>query len=144
MKNNRILAFFKSKYIYGAQVYMGDYCLDDNGALILDDNHYWKDSNGDILIYDGKGPKEEVLTRLQKLYPNVSFDAIRTVEIPAMNDQSPSEKTIEIMNIIENFLEEQNITVPDDNRQGEDDEARLFGDTYYRLEDQIRSVIEQD
>lgn len=47
----------------------------------------------------------------------------------------------------EDLLEKHDITIPDEDRTGSDDEARLYGLTYYDLEEKVtgelRSLIEQ-
>lgn len=49
--------------------------------------------------------------------------------------------TIQILQVIEQFLEKRDITIPDPNRTGEADEARLFGDAYRELETSIDAII---
>lgn len=53
------------------------------------------------------------------------------------------EKVIEIMNEVERFLVRRNIFIPDKNRTGEPDEACLFGDAYYELEDRIENCLKE-
>lgn len=53
------------------------------------------------------------------------------------------EKVIEIMNEVERFLERRNIFIPDENRTGEPDEAHLFGNAYYELEDKIETCLKE-
>ena len=43
----------------------------------------------------------------------------------------------DIIDIFEELLDRLNITIPDKWREGEEDEARIFGDTYYELENKI-------
>ncbi len=43
----------------------------------------------------------------------------------------------DIIDIFEELLDELDITLPDKWREGEEDEARIFGDTYYELENKI-------
>ena len=54
------------------------------------------------------------------------------------------ELTISILDEFEQLLEENNITIPDDYREGDESEARLFGDGYYRLEESIYQMIYND
>ena len=49
----------------------------------------------------------------------------------------------EILDLFESVLEENDISIPDEYRTGEETEARLYGETYYWLEDQITELIEQ-
>lgn len=51
------------------------------------------------------------------------------------------EKAIAILDSFENLLEEKDITIPSDDREGEESEARLFGSEYYNLEDEIINII---
>ena len=43
----------------------------------------------------------------------------------------------DIIDIFEDLLDRLDITIPDEWREGEEDEARIFGDTYYELENKI-------
>lgn len=43
----------------------------------------------------------------------------------------------DIIDIFEELLDRLDITIPDKWREGEKDEARIFGDTYYELENKI-------
>ena len=43
----------------------------------------------------------------------------------------------DIIDIFEDLLDRLDITIPDKWRAGEEDEARIFGDTYYELENKI-------
>lgn len=48
------------------------------------------------------------------------------------------------MSALENFFEKYNITIPDKNRTGEADEAHLFGEAYYELEDIFTKILTTD
>lgn len=48
-----------------------------------------------------------------------------------------------ICDLMENLLNRYNIYIPDENRNGEPDEACLFGDTYYELENNIVNLLDQ-
>ena len=43
----------------------------------------------------------------------------------------------DIIDIFEELLNRLDITIPDKRREGEEDEARIFGDAYYELENKI-------
>lgn len=43
----------------------------------------------------------------------------------------------DIIDIFEELLDRLDITIPDKWREGEEDEARIFGDVYYELENKI-------
>lgn len=48
-----------------------------------------------------------------------------------------------IIDLFEDILDENNITIPDEYRQGDPDEARIYGDTYYALENSIEIILER-
>jgi hypothetical protein len=49
---------------------------------------------------------------------------------------------IDILNMFEEMLEAKRITIPDDDRAGDEDEARLYGATYAKLEDEITYYLD--
>lgn len=62
----------------------------------------------------------------------------------SIEDEINKRIALEIINIFEEKLEELDITLPDDSRKGEENEARIFGDTYYKLETKILNVLERN
>ena len=85
------------------------------------------DSNGEI-IYDfaDEGTKnwyEELNRKEEKNTMNNTNNLIDTAA--------------DIIDIFEELLDRLDITLPDKWREGEEDEARIFGDTYYELENKI-------
>ena len=46
-----------------------------------------------------------------------------------------------ILNVFEDLLDEHGIDIPDKNREGEEDEAHLFGDAYYATEDRVVEIL---
>lgn len=48
---------------------------------------------------------------------------------------------IMILNMFEDMLAEKGIKIPDEDREGDEDEACLYGSTYYALEDQITELL---
>ena len=48
---------------------------------------------------------------------------------------------IMILDIFEDMLAEKGIEIPDVEREGNEDEACLYGSTYYDLEDQITELL---
>lgn len=48
---------------------------------------------------------------------------------------------IMILDIFEGMLADKGIMIPDDDREGDEDEACLYGSTYYDLEDQITELL---
>lgn len=53
------------------------------------------------------------------------------------------ELSANIISLFEELLEENDISIPDDERNGEEGEARIFGQTYYDLEDRIVDLMEE-
>ena len=85
---------------------------DDNGEIIYDfANEDTKD------YYEELNRKEEENTM------NTANNLIDTAD--------------DIIDIFEDLLDRLDITLPDKWREGEEDEARIFGDTYYELENKI-------
>ena len=85
------------------------------------------DSNGEI-IYDfadecTKNWYEELNRKEEKNTMNNTNNLIDTAD--------------DIIDIFEELLNRLDITIPDKWREGEEDEARIFGDTYYELENKI-------
>lgn len=50
----------------------------------------------------------------------------------------------DIIDIFEELLDKLDITLPDEWREGEEDEARIFGDTYYELENKIVERLKKE
>jgi hypothetical protein len=48
---------------------------------------------------------------------------------------------VEIMDCFEELLEEKGIDIPSSDREGECDEARIYGKEYYDLEDKICDLL---
>ena len=48
---------------------------------------------------------------------------------------------IMILDIFEGMLDEKGIMIPDEDREGDGDEACLYGSTYYELEDAITELL---
>lgn len=48
-----------------------------------------------------------------------------------------------IIDLFEDLLEKNNVTLPDIYRMGDPDESCIFGDTYYTLEDSIVRILER-
>lgn len=53
------------------------------------------------------------------------------------------EIAIEIIQEFEDLLEGHEIDIPDKDREGNKEEARIYGITYYNLEDKIVEILEQ-
>lgn len=93
------------------------------------------DSNGEI-IYDfadeyTKNWYEELNRKEEK---NTMKDTNATAKLNEANLRNTAD---DIIDIFEELLDRLDITIPDKWREGEEDEARIFGDTYYELENKI-------
>ena len=53
------------------------------------------------------------------------------------------EYSVVIVELFEELLEKYNITIPDEDRTGDESEARLYGCTYFDLEEDIVHVLNQ-
>ena len=60
-----------------------------------------------------------------------------TNAIAKLNEANLTNTADDIIDIFEELLDRLDITLPDKWREGEEDEARIFGDTYYELENKI-------
>lgn len=49
----------------------------------------------------------------------------------------------DICGLFENILTRFNITIPDENRTGDESEARIYGDEYSNLEDDITEILSE-
>ena len=57
-----------------------------------------------------------------------------TNAVAKLNEEALTNTAADIIDIFEELLDELDITLPDKWRADEEDEARIFGDTYYELE----------
>ena len=93
---------------------------DDNGEIIYDF------ANEDIkYYYEYLNKKEE-----ENTMENTNATA-------KLNEENLIDTADDIIDIFEELLDRLDITLPDKWREGEEDEARIFGDTYYELENKI-------
>lgn len=60
-----------------------------------------------------------------------------TNAVAKLNEEALTNTAADIIDIFEELLDELDITLPDKWRADEEDEARIFGDTYYELENKI-------
>ena len=51
------------------------------------------------------------------------------------------EYSTEIVELFEELLEKHDITIPDEDRTGDESEARLYGLTYWDLEDEVVHIL---
>ena len=102
----------------------------------------WEDiQNGDCYeigyeIYDSNG--EIIYDFADECTKNWYEELNRKEEKNTMNNTNNLIDTADdIIDIFEELLNRLDITLPDKWREGEEDEARIFGDTYYELENKI-------
>lgn len=50
---------------------------------------------------------------------------------------------IQIIDVFNDVLMKNNITIPSDDREGNDDESPIYGTLHYQLEDDITAMIEK-
>lgn len=48
---------------------------------------------------------------------------------------------IDICDVFEGLLERYDIKIPDEDRQGDESEARIYGETYFELEYEIKDIL---
>lgn len=85
------------------------------------------DENGEI-IYDFAN--EDIKYYYEELNRKEEKDTMN-------NTNNLIDTAADIIDIFEELLDRLDITLPDEWREGEEDEARIFGDTYYELENKI-------
>ena len=85
------------------------------------------DDNGEI-IYDFAN--EDTKNFYEELNRKEEKNTINTIN-------NLTDTAGDIIDIFEELLDRLDITLPDKWREGEEDEARIFGDTYYELENKI-------
>lgn len=61
-----------------------------------------------------------------------------------LNEANLTDTADDIIDIFEELLDRLDITLPDKWREGEEDEARIFGDTYYELENKIVERLKKE
>ena len=52
------------------------------------------------------------------------------------------ECSVDIVELFEDILEQYNIDIPDEDRTGDESEARLYGMTYSNLEEDVVAILE--
>lgn len=93
------------------------------------------DSNGEI-IYDFAD--EYTKDYYEELNRKEEKDTMNTTNATSkLNEANLTNTADDIIDIFEELLDRLDITLPDKWREGEEDEARIFGDTYYELENRI-------
>ena len=93
------------------------------------------DENGEV-IYDfaDEDTKDYYEELNRKEEENIMEN---TNAISKLNEVNLTNTADELIDIFEELLDRLDITLPDKWREGEEDEARIFGDAYYELENRI-------
>lgn len=58
-------------------------------------------------------------------------------------DESIKECVAAIIDVFEEILDANDIDIPDENREGNEEKARIYGKTYYYIEDKIKEILSQ-
>ena len=67
-----------------------------------------------------------------------------TSAVAKLNEEALTNTADDIIDIFEELLDRLDITLPDKWREGEEDEARIFGDVYYELENKIVERLKKE
>ena len=100
---------------------------DDNGEIIYDF------ANEDIKYYYEYLDRKEEENTMEN-----------TNETAKLNEANLIDTADDIIDIFEELLDRLDITLPDQWREGEEGEARIFGDTYYELENKILERLRKE
>ena len=93
------------------------------------------DDNGEIIYYFAD---EDTKNFYENLNKKEGENKMRnTNAVAKLNEEVLTNTAADIIDIFEELLDELDITLPDKWRADEEDEARIFGDTYYELENKI-------
>lgn len=93
------------------------------------------DDNGEI-IYDFAD--EDIKDYYEDLNRQEEENTMKNTNATAkLNEVNLTNTADDIIDIFEELLDRLDITIPDKWREGEEDEARIFGDAYYELENKI-------
>ena len=93
------------------------------------------DENGEV-IYDFAD--EDTKNFYEELNRKEEENTMNTTNVTSkLNEANLTNTADDIINIFEEMLDRFDITLPDKWRDGEEDEARIFGDAYYELENKI-------
>jgi len=93
------------------------------------------DSDGEI-VYDFAD--EDTKNWYEELNKKEGKNKMKnTNAVAKLNEEALTNTADDIIDIFEELLDRLDITLPDKWREDEEDEARIFGDTYYELENKI-------
>ena len=99
-------------------------------------------SDGEI-IYDFAD--EDIKDYYEELDRKEEENTMKNTNATAkLNEESLTNTADDIIDIFEELLDRLDITIPDQWREGEEDEARIFGDTYYELENRIVERLKKE
>ena len=100
------------------------------------------DDNGEI-IYDFAN--EDIKNYYEYLNRKEEENTMKNTNATAkLNEEALTNTAADIIDIFEELLDRLDITLPDKWREGEEDEARIFGDTYYELENKIVERLKKE
>ena len=100
------------------------------------------DDNGEI-IYDFAN--EDIKNYYEYLNRKEDENTMKNTNATAkLNEEALTNTAADIIDIFEELLDRLDITLPDKWREGEEDEARIFGDTYYELENKIVERLKKE
>ena len=99
------------------------------------------DDNGEI-IYDFAN--EDIKYYYEYLNRKEEESTMNTNATAKLNEENLTDIANDIIDIFEELLDRLDITLPDKWREGEEDEARIFGDTYYELENKIVERLKKE
>ena len=99
------------------------------------------DENGEI-IYDFAD--EDIKYYYEYLNRKEEESTMNTNATAKLNEENLTNTADDIIDIFEELLDSLDITLPDKWREGEEDEARIFGDTYYELESKIVEKLRKE
>ena len=100
------------------------------------------DSDGEI-IYDFAN--EDTKDYYEELNRKEEENTMKNTNAAAkLNEADLADTADDIIDIFEELLDRLDITLPDKWREGEEDEARIFGDTYYELESKIVEKLRKE
>ena len=100
------------------------------------------DENGEV-IYDFAD--EDTKNFYEELNRKEEENTMNTTNVTSkLNEANLTNTADDIIDIFEEILDRFDITLPDKWREGEEDEARIFGDTYYELESKIVEKLRKE
>lgn len=103
---------------------------------------YRENTNGQFKIKRKRIPIEKELKKVKEDGFEEIADAL--IDKQEFNGLPKSKNVaITILDIFEDMLSEKDVMIPDDDREGDEDEGCIYGTTYYDLEDQIVEILKK-